>query len=147
MFYDIGEASRNGLMVEKLLWEFEAVWTFLSVSYISLMVLKVLDDDKYFNHDVAMMILNLFSTVITPSATWFKSMMMNQFCVTFARSSWWSITFVSFLREIHDAEALMCHFCERLMTWLRPAITPASTVCSTTLMMMMMEQREKGTGL
>jgi len=56
-------------MVEKLLWEFEAVWTFLSVSYISLMVLKVLDDDKYFNHDVAMMILNLFSTVITPSAT------------------------------------------------------------------------------
>jgi len=69
MFYDIGEASRNGLMVEKLLWEFEAVWTFLSVSYISLMVLKVLDDDKYFNHDVAMMILNLFSTVITPSAT------------------------------------------------------------------------------
>ena len=69
MFYDIGEASRNGLMVEKLLWESEAVWTFLSVSYISLMVLKVLDDDKYFNHDVAMMILDLLSTVITPSAT------------------------------------------------------------------------------
>ena len=69
MMYEIGEASRNGLMVEKLLWESEAVWTFLSVSYIFLMVLKVLDDDKYFNHDVAMMILNLFSTVITPSAT------------------------------------------------------------------------------
>ena len=70
MIYGIGEASRNGLMVEKLLWKSEAVWTFLSVSYISLMALKVLDDDKYFNHDVAMMmILNLFSTVITPSAT------------------------------------------------------------------------------
>ena len=67
--YDIGEASRNGLMVEKLLWESEAVWTFPSVSCLSLMVLEVLDDDKYFNHDVAMMILNLFSTVITPSPT------------------------------------------------------------------------------
>ena len=85
MLYDIGEASRNGLEVEKLLLESGALWKFLSVSYFSLMVLEVLDDDKYFNHDVAMMILNLFSTVITSSPTRFNSMMMNQFCVSFAR--------------------------------------------------------------
>jgi len=56
-------------MVEKILLESGAVWTFLSVSYLSLMVLEVLDDDKHFNHDVAMMMLNSSSTLITPSPT------------------------------------------------------------------------------
>ena len=69
MLYDIGEASRNGLMVEKLLLDSGAIWIVLCVHSFSLKFLEVPDDDKYFNHDVAMMMLNLLSTVITPSTT------------------------------------------------------------------------------